>query len=203
MFNPKVSVFKDLYKSTDVPYIVHIEKVVNRIKLGKSKVLIDKIREGRKDLKPKLPSIVFAGEFTERNAKALKQHSGLMVFDFDKYPDTNTMLGHLEVLKWLHITFNITEQDAKANYYLTIKISNESFSNQSIDKIVVKRGYKIVKSEDISNQLKYNPLKIKVQPFFIDDDKSTLKVILTFTKENKEYYQIFENILVKEPIYLP
>ncbi len=94
-------------------------------------------------------------------------------------------------------------QDAKANYYLMIKISNESFSNQSIDKIVVKRGYKIVKSEDISNQLKYNPLKIKVQPFFIDDDKSTLKVILTFTKENKEYYQIFENILVKEPIYLP
>jgi hypothetical protein len=102
-FNPKshmkVSVFKELLKSKDVPYIVDLEKIIQRIKIGKSKELIDQIREGKKELKNKLPCILFAGEFSERNGNSLINHSGLMVVDFDKYPDQNTMLEHLEVLK--------------------------------------------------------------------------------------------------------
>lgn len=94
-----ISVFKDLYKSTDVPYNVPLEKVVERIRVGKSKELIEQIRLGNKDLKLRLPSIVFGGVFSQRNKKGLEQHSGLMVVDFDKYPDNQTMLDHLEVLK--------------------------------------------------------------------------------------------------------
>lgn len=148
MYNPKVSVFKDLFKSTDVPYIVHIEKVINRIKLGKSKSLIDQIRNGNKDLKKKLPSILFSGEFSERNAKGLKHHSGLMVFDFDKYPSTKAMLKHLELLKqnkhficlFISPSGNGVKGVAKVSNYLTkethpkvFKAFNTKFKYDYID----------------------------------------------------------------------
>ncbi len=104
MKNIKVSIFKDLYKSKDVPYIVNLSKIVDRIKNGSSKDSINNIRNAKsKDDKDKfkrgLPSILFAGEFIERNSNGLKNHSGLMVVDFDKYPDNETLLSHLMELK--------------------------------------------------------------------------------------------------------
>jgi len=99
-----VSVFKDLFKSKDIPYIVPIEKIVGRIKKGTSKDIIDKIRscdskELKTQLKNSLPSILFAGEFSERNSNGLITHSGLMVVDFDKYENEQVMFEHLETLK--------------------------------------------------------------------------------------------------------
>jgi len=94
----KISVFKDLLKSKEVPFIVPIEKVVARIKEGKSKDLIERIRNGE-DLKKQLPCILFAGEFSERNSNGLITHSGLMVVDYDKYPNNDVINEHFELLK--------------------------------------------------------------------------------------------------------
>ena len=94
-----VSVFKDLYKSKDVPFHVPIEKIINRIQKGASKELVESVRNGNKENKNKLPCILFSGIFNERNSNSLKEHSGLMVLDFDKYPNNETMLSHLELLK--------------------------------------------------------------------------------------------------------
>lgn len=99
-----VSIFKDLYKSKDVPYLLSLDKILNRIKIGKSKPLIDLIRtaktkEQRDNLKKGLPCILFAGEFTERSKNGLKNHSGLMVVDFDKYPSQDSMIQDLQLLK--------------------------------------------------------------------------------------------------------
>lgn len=95
----QITVFKDLFKSTDAPFIIPLEKSLERIRVGKSNNVLREIRKGNKELKKKLPCIVFAGEFAERNGKGLIQHSGLMVVDFDKYPDTDTMNEHLDLLK--------------------------------------------------------------------------------------------------------
>jgi VirE N-terminal domain/Primase C terminal 1 (PriCT-1) len=86
-----LSIFKNLYKSKDVPYYVTIEKVVDRIKNGTSKAIIEKLNsttdpEEQKEIKNSLPCILFAGKFSERNAKSLIEHSGLCVIDFDKIP---------------------------------------------------------------------------------------------------------------------
>lgn len=94
-----VSVFRDLYKSKDVPYHVQLDKIIKRIQQGTSKQLVESIRNGNKENKNKLPCILFSGTFTERNSNSLKDHSGLMVVDFDKYPDNKTMINHLELLK--------------------------------------------------------------------------------------------------------
>lgn len=98
-----ITVFKDLFRSTDVPYIVPIEKIIKRIKDGTSKDLILKIRkeqdEDKKDyLKKKLPSILFAGEFTERSKSGLKSHSGLMIIDFDDFPNEDVYSEMFEVI---------------------------------------------------------------------------------------------------------
>ena len=111
----KVSVFKDLFKSKDVPYIVTLEKVLERIRAGKSKELVELIRQQptKKEadlIKQKLPCILFGGEFSERSKNGLINHSGLMVVDFDKYPDNDIMFDHLHELK-------------KNQYFVTLFIS--------------------------------------------------------------------------------
>jgi hypothetical protein len=94
-----VSVFKDLYKSKDVPFHVPLDKIVKRIQKGTSKELVEQIRNGNDKLKNNLPCIIFAGTFNERNSNSLQTHSGLMVVDFDKYPSTEVMYQQLELLK--------------------------------------------------------------------------------------------------------
>jgi hypothetical protein len=94
-----VSVFKDLYKSTDVPFHVPLDKIIKRIKAGTSKELVEAVRQGNGNEKKKLPCILFAGTFNERNSNSLQKHSGLMVLDFDKYPNEQTMFEQLETLK--------------------------------------------------------------------------------------------------------
>jgi len=94
-----ISVFKDLYKSKDVPYSLTFENVLSRIKEGKSKSKIDLIRSGNKGVKNSLPCILFSGEFSQRNSNSLVSHSGLMVVDFDKYPSTDEMNKHLNLLR--------------------------------------------------------------------------------------------------------
>lgn len=93
------SVFKELLKSKDVPYLVDLTKIVNRIKTGKSKEIIDQIRSGKKELKNTLPCIIFSGQFSERNGNSLIEHSGLMCVDFDKYENNEVMLQHRAVLE--------------------------------------------------------------------------------------------------------
>jgi len=99
-----ISVFKELLKSKDIPYIIPLWKSLERIKAGKSKDVIKAIRESESKeeidaLKKTLPCILFSGEFKERNKNGLVKHSGMAVVDFDKYPSDKVMFEHLELLK--------------------------------------------------------------------------------------------------------
>lgn len=86
-----ITVFKNLFKSNDVPYIVPLEKVILRIRKGTSKDLIEQIREGNNKLKNDLPAILFTGEFERRSIEGMKSHNGLMILDYDKFPDDETL----------------------------------------------------------------------------------------------------------------
>ena len=78
----------------------HINHVLNRIKTGASKELIERIRiTGNKELKLKLPAILFSGEFSYRNAKSLLNYSGFICLDFDKFPDSDTLLSWKDTLE--------------------------------------------------------------------------------------------------------
>ena len=48
MYKTKISLFKSLFKSKDVPYLLNLDQVFKRIKEGKSKHIIDNLKEGFK-----------------------------------------------------------------------------------------------------------------------------------------------------------
>lgn len=82
-----VTMFRNTFDS-DNPYKVSINQIVERIKTGKSKLLIDQIRtittkKERDEVKKKLPCICFSGEFSHRANDKIIKHSGLVAIDFD------------------------------------------------------------------------------------------------------------------------
>jgi len=87
--NQKITIFKNI-KSIEAPFHRPLSVVLNRIKNGTSKEIINKIRlerrkDSRQELKKGLPAICFSGEFTKRNDTSLVQHSGIICLDFDGY----------------------------------------------------------------------------------------------------------------------
>ena len=84
----KVTIFKTVYEK-DAPHHITVQTALNRIQNGNSQTTIKEVREGNKEAKTKLPIVCFSGEFETRNDEALRDHSGLIVLDFD----------HIDVLK--------------------------------------------------------------------------------------------------------
>jgi transcriptional regulator NrdR family protein len=90
MKDTQITAFKSI-RDSKTPYYISLENSIKRIQTGVSKELIDKIRntdqkEDRNVLKACLPSICYGGVFSERNKNSLKEHSGLMITDFDGIP---------------------------------------------------------------------------------------------------------------------
>ena len=100
-----------IYQSYDTKspkYERHINHILNRIKTGASKELVFKLRAtGDNDLKLQLPSILFSGEFSYRNIKSLVKHSGFICLDFDKFPDSDTLLTWKDTLESDEFTYSV------------------------------------------------------------------------------------------------
>lgn len=90
----QVTVFKSI--NSHVPQYYNVTEVLDRIKRGVNKNLIDQIRnesnkEKRNTLKKNLLWICFSGKFKTRHNDDLLKHSGLMCLDFDNFPNTQTL----------------------------------------------------------------------------------------------------------------
>ena len=92
----EISIFKRIF-DTSVPYHIALEKALERVRVGKSKEKIDRIRGGE-NVKDQLPAICFSGKFSQRKKNGLTNHSGLMVLDFDKYKDQKTMKQQRKII---------------------------------------------------------------------------------------------------------
>ncbi len=82
MSNQVVTIFPSIHQVQEPTYI-SLGTALERIKKGKHTTRIEKIREGDKSEKTKLPIVLFSGEFSGRKDDMLKRHSGLIVLDFD------------------------------------------------------------------------------------------------------------------------
>lgn len=98
-YQPKITVFKSLFNSNDTPYSVDIGKIMTRIKEGHpvTKKAVETIRNSQdKDqidsLKKTLPALMFNGRFKTRQDSGIEEHSGLCIFDFDKYPNQEELV---------------------------------------------------------------------------------------------------------------
>jgi len=100
----KITVYRSLFDSKGVAFYITVEQALERIKKGKSKDLVEKIRketdkEKRNKLKEKCVCVLFNGEFSARNDNSLVNHSGLCVLDFDNFEDKEKLKEQKELLK--------------------------------------------------------------------------------------------------------
>lgn len=93
MENLTVTIFKDI-RDIQGPHLITLQTALERIKSGKSKSLIERVRgihsidqNGNqvpdKEAKKELPVVCFSGQFELRKDDSLVSHNGLIVLDFD------------------------------------------------------------------------------------------------------------------------
>lgn len=98
--NPEVTLFKNLFNAKDTPFNMEVKEVINRIRNGYPELFAklniiqneNAPKEEREKAKKTLKAIMFNGTFSERNDNGLIKHSTLMITDFDKYPNEETLL---------------------------------------------------------------------------------------------------------------
>ena len=92
--NNAITMFQSV-TNTSEPHYITLEDSLLRIKNGKSKEKVDKVREGDKQSKKELPIALFSGVFTGRKDEHIQGHSGLIVLDFDHIDvqDYKSLLG--------------------------------------------------------------------------------------------------------------
>jgi hypothetical protein len=121
-----VTIFGSI-KDTSAPFHRSVFKILERIKEGKSKETVKKIRScksktERNELKQLLPAICFSGEFTKRQDNALVQHSGIICLDFDGYERTKDMLSDKEQMSKNKYVFSVFVSPSGNGLKVLVKI---------------------------------------------------------------------------------
>jgi hypothetical protein len=102
--NGKVSIYRN---SRDITGdVITISKALDRIKDGKSRETVEKIRSAKTkeeadEIKKTLPGVCFSGRFSKRADGSLMEHSGYVVLDFDKVPDAEQKKKELALSKYV------------------------------------------------------------------------------------------------------
>ena len=107
----KITIFQTI-KDTSTPFVRNVDVVLNRIKDGKCKDLVEGIRkekdkEKRNELKKQLPAICFSGEFTNRADSSIKKHSGLICLDFDDFKSKASLTKKRQLLEADRFSFAV------------------------------------------------------------------------------------------------
>jgi replicative DNA helicase len=120
------------FESTTNTQPIKVEDVtyfLNRIKEGAVKKTIEHLRtlskEDYNEQKKKLSGVCFTGVFSKRNAKDLKEHSGLIVLDFDKFSTTEAALEFKDELKKDLFIFSVWLSPSAKGLKVLVKIPKE------------------------------------------------------------------------------
>jgi hypothetical protein len=131
----EVTIFRSI-KETSVPFHKDVLDILVRIKDGKTKDLVRKIRlekdkETRNKLKQDLPAICFSGKFSKRDDGSLIKHSGLICLDFDNFPSHAEMLAKKEELSADQYTFSVFVSPSGNGLKVLVKIPDNPEKHKS------------------------------------------------------------------------
>jgi hypothetical protein len=124
-----VTIFKNI-KSVSAGFNRNVFTVLERIKNGRSKELVELIRNEkdkviRDEFKKNLPSVCFSGTFTMRADSALQKHSGLICLDFDKFSSNTELEFWKEKLLKDRYTFAIWISPSGSGLKVLVKVPAE------------------------------------------------------------------------------
>jgi len=125
----KITIFQNI-RDTSTPFFRDVSVVLQRIKDGKSKELIENIRkekdkEKRNLLKKGLPAICFSGEFNKREDSSITNHSGLICLDFDGYSTIKDLNEERKKIQKDPYTFALFTSPSGNGIKVLIKIPKE------------------------------------------------------------------------------
>jgi hypothetical protein len=125
-FAHEITIFINI-KSTNAGHFRDAKTILERIKIGKSKSIIERVRsETNKDkrniLKQSLPAICFSGTFNKRTDNGLINHSGLICFDFDDFETNKELTKRLTELKEDQYTYSIFISPSGNGFKVLVKI---------------------------------------------------------------------------------
>lgn len=129
-----VTIFKNL-SQTNTPFFKDILFILDRIKQGKSKDIVDKVRkqtnkEKANEYKKLLPAICFSGTFTKRLDSAIEEHSGLICLDFDKYETVELLDADRLKIEKDKYTFSVFTSPSGNGMKVLVKIPKEIDSHK-------------------------------------------------------------------------
>lgn len=84
-------------KETKELHFKTVGYALTRIQSGKSRSIVEQVRQGNKDAKRELPVTFFSGTFNTRTDDGLFDHSGLVVLDFDKLLELDEVRSQVAV----------------------------------------------------------------------------------------------------------
>lgn len=197
----KVTIFKNI-KDTTHPFYVEIEKIVERIKTGNSRKLVNEIRqawtkEDRNRLKMELPSICFSGIFEKRANDSIKSHSGLVCLDFDHIEKIQEFKERFKKDKHVLMAFVSPSGDGlKVVIKIPANVSTHADSCRALkqyfhdDNLDDFKDVARVCYESYDADIYYNP-KSEVYKVLLKDDKNTtqdtFKKLITWTEKELIY----------------
>ena len=124
-----ITVFKNI-KDINQPFFAPCLSILERIRNGKSRDLVNKIRfeddkTKRNVLKQGLPSVCFSGQFKRRVDAELTMHSGLMCLDFDGYNTVELMAEAKDTLSKDKYTYSVFISPSGKGLKLLVRIPRE------------------------------------------------------------------------------
>jgi len=138
----EITIFKSI-KDTSTPFYRPLSFILQRIEVGKSKELIQKIRKEkdkskRNLLKQELPAICFSGKFQKRNDESLVEYSGIICLDFDGFKTKKDLEDYKVSLMDNGFVYCAFHSPSGYGLKVLIKVPNEPDNHQSYFKALAK-----------------------------------------------------------------
>ena len=129
-----ITIFKNI-KETSTPFYRSLEFVLERIKTGKNKDLIEGIRKEtdkteRNNLKKNLPAICFSGKFSKRSDDSLIEHSGYICLDFDGYESIDDMMDAKAIMSADDYVMSVFISPSGNGLKVIVKIPSDSVNHK-------------------------------------------------------------------------
>ena len=125
----QITIFQNI-RDTSTPFFRDVSVVLQRVKDGNSKDLINQIRkekdkEKRNILKKGLPAVCFSGQFNKREDSSITEHSGLICLDFDGYTTIKSLQEERKKLQKDPFTFALFTSPSGNGLKVLVKIPKE------------------------------------------------------------------------------
>jgi hypothetical protein len=134
-----VTIFKNIITSS-VGYDRPVDVIFDRIRKGASKGIIEVLRSESdpkkfKNIKEKIPCILFSGIFKNKKHFGIAQHSGLICLDFDKFETQEALVLNREKFIKDPLTFSVFTSPSGKGLKVIVRISPPEA--QDINKIII------------------------------------------------------------------